>query len=103
VAQGVLINTINGATQYSVSDTGSLVYVPVPTQGTKLRLVWVDLKGMEQPVDAPLHNYFMPRISPDGQRFLVLKAAGQVQASTRINVALNWSEELKRLASAGAK
>ncbi len=34
-------------------------------------------------------------ISPDGQRFLMLKEAGGEPA--QINVVLNWFEELKRL------
>ena len=34
-------------------------------------------------------------ISPDGQRFLMIKEAGQ--EATQINVVLNWFEELKRL------
>jgi len=34
-------------------------------------------------------------ISPDGQRFLMIKEAGAGQA--QINVVLNWFEELKRL------
>jgi Tol biopolymer transport system component len=34
-------------------------------------------------------------ISPDGQRFLMIKEAGAGQ--TQINVVLNWFEELKRL------
>jgi hypothetical protein len=42
-------------------------------------------------------------VSPDGQRFLMLKATGQAQASTQINVVLNWTEELKRLVAAGTK
>jgi len=46
-------------------------------------------------------NYFITAtnrqydISPDGQRFLMIKA---VEGSTgQINVILNWFEELKRL------
>jgi eukaryotic-like serine/threonine-protein kinase len=36
-------------------------------------------------------------VSPDGQRFLMLKASAQEQpAPTQINVVLNWFEELKR-------
>ncbi len=34
-------------------------------------------------------------ISPDGQRFLMIKEAGADQA--QIHVVLNWFEELKRL------
>jgi Tol biopolymer transport system component len=40
-------------------------------------------------------------VSPDGQRFLMVKASEQEQASTQINVVLNWSDELHRLAPAG--
>ncbi|MCU1317081.1 MAG: hypothetical protein JWN63_2403 [Candidatus Acidoferrum typicum] len=36
-------------------------------------------------------------VSPDGQRFLMLKPNEQeASAPTQINVALNWFEELKR-------
>jgi hypothetical protein len=43
-------------------------------------------------------------VSPDGQRFLMLKPTEQVQsAPTQINVVLNWFEELKRRVPAGAK
>jgi Tol biopolymer transport system component len=37
-------------------------------------------------------------ISPDGQRFLMLKANEQASAPTQINVVLNWFEELKQKA-----
>ena len=37
-------------------------------------------------------------VSPDGQRFLMLKPVEQEKAApTQINVVLNWTEELKRL------
>ena len=37
-------------------------------------------------------------VSPDGQRFLMVKEGDQAAAPTQINVVLNWFEELKRLA-----
>ena len=40
-------------------------------------------------------GYQLYDISPDGQRFLMIKEAGQQEA--QINVVLNWFEELKRL------
>ena len=39
-------------------------------------------------------------VSPDGQRFLMVKEAEQATTPTQINVVLNWFEELKRLAPA---
>jgi hypothetical protein len=41
-------------------------------------------------------------VSPDGQRFLMLKPAERV-APTQINVVLNWSEELKQKVPTGKK
>jgi len=43
-------------------------------------------------------------VSPDGQRFLMLKSTEQVGAApTQINVVLNWIEELKRRVPTGTK
>jgi Tol biopolymer transport system component len=43
-------------------------------------------------------------VSPDGQRFLMLKSVEQEQAGpTQINVVLNWTEELKRLVPTAVK
>ena len=71
VVEGVLQSTTTGAAQYSVSATGSLVYVSGGVQSTQRRLVWVDRKGVEQPLPAPPHAYRYPRFSPDGQRVAV--------------------------------
>jgi len=40
-------------------------------------------------------------VSPDGQRFLMLKASEQAQAPAQINVVLNWFEELKQKVPVG--
>jgi hypothetical protein len=43
-------------------------------------------------------------VSPDGQRFLMLKPGEQAQtAPTQINVVLNWFEELKQKVPTGKK
>ena len=43
-------------------------------------------------------NGFWPDydVAPDGQRLLMVKSS-TTEASSRINVVLNWQEELKRL------
>lgn len=68
----------SGAAQYSVSETGSLVYVSRSAQKAR-RLVWVY------------------DISPDGERFLMIKEESEGSSSPEIHVVLNWFEELKRL------
>ena len=40
-------------------------------------------------------------VSPDGQRFLMIKELEQSSAATQINVVLNWFEELKRRVPTG--
>ena len=71
VVEGILQSTGNGAAQYSVSNTGSLVYVPGGVQATQSRLVWVSRNGSEQPLTAPVRTYGFPRLSPDGRRLAV--------------------------------
>ncbi len=64
--------------------------------GGKPRMLF---QGEYQPNPTMAANY---DISPDGQRFLMVKpAAAQQSAPTQINVVLNWIEELRRLAPAG--
>jgi Tol biopolymer transport system component len=68
--EGVL-ELLNGGSQYSLSTTGSLVYVPGGAQTVAERLVWVSRNGAEQSLAAPPHNYVYPRLSPDGRRLAV--------------------------------
>ena len=57
--------------------------------------------GQYQPTPVTQPNY---DVSPDGQRFLMLKPVEQEgAASTQINVVLNWFEELKQKVPAGKK
>lgn len=56
-----------GATAFTISPRGTLVYVPVA--GDRLRsLVWVTRQGAEEPIAAPSRAYLRARLSPDGKR-----------------------------------
>jgi eukaryotic-like serine/threonine-protein kinase len=87
VVEGVLQSPVTGAAQYSISATGSLVYVPGGVQATQLSLVWVNRNGTEQPLAAPAHGYFQPRLSPDGRRV----AVGITESESQI-----WLYDLSR-------
>ncbi|HKW68903.1 MAG TPA: hypothetical protein VJP04_16530, partial [Terriglobales bacterium] len=86
---GAAVPVVEGVAplQFSISSTGSLVYVPGSVSTRQLKFVWVDRKGTEQIVPAPPHNYVLPRISPDGKRI----AAGIEEADGQI-----WIYDLGR-------
>ena len=72
VREAVGAVTGGGAAQFSVSATGSLVYVPGSGDGgDALSLTWVDRDGSEERISAPLRVYEHPRVSPDGTRIAV--------------------------------
>ena len=57
-----------GLADFSVSQTGSLVYASGELQAAGVRLAWVDRQGHEESIAAPARAYVQPRVSPDGQR-----------------------------------
>jgi len=63
--------TVIGFADYAISEEGTLVYVPVGSEGQRGELVWVDRKGTERIITQEKRNYLMPRISPDETRVSV--------------------------------
>jgi eukaryotic-like serine/threonine-protein kinase len=60
-----------GASQFAVSDDGTLVYLP-GAAGWIGKLVWVDRKGAATPLPLPAQAYGVLKVSPDGQRLAVM-------------------------------
>ncbi len=87
VVEGVLQSRASGAAQYSLSATGSLVYVPGGIEEDNQKLVWVTRSGTELPLAAPTHSYTFPRLSPDGRRVAVGIAEREAQV---------WLHDLSR-------
>jgi serine/threonine protein kinase/Tol biopolymer transport system component len=72
ILEGIMQSASTGATQYSFSDSGTLVYIPGGNQAAeRQRLVWVDRKGTEQALAVPAHAFERPRVSPEGRRIAV--------------------------------
>ena len=66
------LTTLNGTAHFSVSATGSLVYVPSSIGGDEgVSLSWVRRDGSEEIIPAPQRRYGRPRVSPDGTRVAV--------------------------------
>jgi len=113
VVQGLLQSPFSGGAQYSISATGSLVYVPGGVQATQRRLVWVTRNGAEQPLAVPAHAYRAPRLSPDGRQVAISVEEQETQiwlydlargTSTRLtfegtaNQFPSWTPDGKRIA-----
>ena len=63
---------VRGPTDYSVSRSGDLIFVPYGTARQPARtLVWVDRKGRETAIPAEPRSYEVARISPDGARIVL--------------------------------
>ena len=118
VVEDVLQSPGTGAAQYSISTTGSLVYVPGSVRALFRKLVWVSRNGVEQPIAAPPHVYYYPRLSPDGRRIAVLLVeeeqqlwiydlARDVLSRFSFGVSMNqnaaWTPDGKRIAVAASK
>jgi Tol biopolymer transport system component len=75
------------AAQFAVSDTGALVYLTGgAVAATERSLAWVDRQGTSEALLGLPRPYFVPRLSPDGQR---------VAVSTR-DVRQVWSYDIAR-------
>ena len=80
-----MANTLAG--QFTVSDTGALVYLTGGAVAAADRsLAWVDRHGTSLPLPAPPRSYSGPRLSPDGQRVAV-NSLGPLQV---------WSVDIAR-------
>src|SRR5205814_7009585 len=74
IVEGVRRSTgATGTAHFSVSSTGSLVFVPGPTSTSSALsdLALVDRNGAVQPLKLSPGAYEYPRLSPDGKRIAV--------------------------------
>jgi serine/threonine-protein kinase len=90
-----------GAAFFSISDNGTLIYVPgvssVPSGASGL--VWVAPDGMRTPLKVPPDRYAHPRLSPDGKWLAVERQSNE---TTDIWIYETSGEtELRRLTDGG--
>jgi eukaryotic-like serine/threonine-protein kinase len=74
LVEGVAGSLTTGAAQFSVANTGTLVYLDPTVNGAAggiQRLVWVDRDGREEPLKFDSGAYVYPRVSRDGTRVAV--------------------------------
>ncbi len=74
IVEGVSRGTVGvmATALFSVSDSGSLIYVPGPASASSNQsgLAYIDRKGVVEPLKVPPSVYEYPRISPDATRLV---------------------------------
>jgi serine/threonine-protein kinase len=75
---GIWQRSSNNASQYAISDSGTLAYLPgiAGAASVQRTLVWLDRKGKEAPIAVTPNDYRNPRISPDGSRVALTVYSG---------------------------
>ena len=76
VVEDVHITAFTGAAQFTVSETGALVYIPGEIGEPERTLMWVDRGGNATPLAEMRRAYQRPRLSPDGKRLAVMIGSG---------------------------
>jgi serine/threonine-protein kinase len=91
----------NGATQFAISETGTMAYLPGPatTQSVSLGLLIGDGRNDPVPLKVPVGVYAHPRVSPNGRLLAVSKHEGS--ASDIWTYELSGSAEMQRLTFGG--
>lgn len=78
-----------GAGQFSVSDSGWLVYAPGGINpGRQDSLVWVDMKGNATPITSFKAWFWAPRLSPNGRQIAYVTAGQTGTLGSTISVAV---------------
>jgi serine/threonine protein kinase/Tol biopolymer transport system component len=90
VLDGVLMEGDPRAAHFSISDNGTLVYVPGGILRDESQLVWVDRAGKEEETLSFPPGLYGPRISPDGRQILVSRSDPRGAGSCV------WAYELER-------
>jgi serine/threonine-protein kinase len=101
LAEGIQGNR-NSAPQYSISQSGSLVYLTNPglRDDASGILSWVDLNGVQTPLPVPPKRYRQPRLSPNGTRVAVYTETGDNKKEIWV-YDLDGKSQIQKLAGEG--
>ena len=76
VIEGLMSNSITGGAHFSVSNAGTLAYLPGQSAGAGIPIDWMDREGRTTRLRPALANWFNPLFSPDGGRLAMEIRAG---------------------------
>ena len=76
---GEPIAVLKGVTQYAVSESGTLAYIPGASGGAAPRqtFVWMNRDGKEEALSTPPNEYWAFALSPDGKRVALTVMVGR--------------------------
>lgn len=89
---GRIAQSSDGAAQFSISDGGSVLYVPGSGGSDEKTLVWVDRAGDVQPLAAPPRAFAEPRLSND-DRHVAVSIADATKDVWTYDIAANRLEQ----------
>ena len=68
VLEDIAAAPANGGAQFSISNTGNLVYVPGSSTRQNVAIYWMDQEGEFTPLRETPGDYYNPALSPNGKR-----------------------------------
>ena len=69
--EDIRLDSAGNVPQIAISHDGTMVYASAGSEFGETPLVWVDRQGLVEPLAVPAHNYWIPRLSPDGKQIAV--------------------------------
>ena len=97
VANGVLTSDGWGSAHYSVSEGGTLAYLPGGPEIFQFPIYWLDRDGNVEAVPLPPRNYSTAVFSPDGQRLAISTLGGnasiwvyEIERQTMTRLTSEW-------------
>jgi serine/threonine-protein kinase len=106
VVEGVLRTPAGGITtgaaHFSVSDSGSIAYIPGVDSGEDRILALVDLNGTRHPLSVKPASYFNPRFSPNGKQKQIAVSTDDGKDSVVWVYDLAGTTSMRRLTFGGA-
>lgn len=91
ILDGILLDSLRGTTQVTISKNGTLVYLPGGDDTVRSIPVWINRSGQTEPLGFPPAVYGTFQVAPDGQRLCIERREG-VQTDIYI-----WTFAEKRL------
>jgi Tol biopolymer transport system component len=90
ILDNIVTNPLTGGAQFSLSDTGNLLYVTGPSIVQNFSIYWMDREGKFTPLREPAGDYLFPTFSPEGKRLAL-----QIRDSSRSDIwVYQWERDL---------